>query len=157
MTEDRNPWDKLPEETQRGYSYFREYLEMPATERSIHRAAEKHGKADRYWQELSAKHNWVERATAYDEWIAEQADEEMVRMARMARREMAMEATKLARRLVEVGLFETDEPNPTVVRAIVAALDRAGVSVPKDINVSGEMSLEHILMELADEDGDDQG
>lgn len=153
--ENRKPWHRREEETPKAYAYFREYMSVPPAERSIRRAAEAHGKSDRYWEELSAKFDWIERAAAYDEWLAEQADEEMAAQVRMARRELAMKAPSLAWKLAELAEMETDEPNPTILRAIIAALDRAGVSVPKDINVSGGMSLEHMLMDLADEEDEE--
>jgi hypothetical protein len=67
-------WDKLPGESQKAWTAFKRYREMPITspvdgeQRSLSNLATKMGYAGtQLLQKWSAKFNWVERANAYVE------------------------------------------------------------------------------------------
>ena len=65
-----NVWDRLAGESDKAYSAFRAYLEMP--ERSLTKLARKLNRNGRgQLGNWSAKFNWVERAAAYDSSIVE--------------------------------------------------------------------------------------
>ena len=83
VTETAHSWDRLPAETPKSYSAFLAYIAL-GTRRSVREAARQHhvsatsageitGVEDttvRTWITWSAKHKWVSRGLARDEWIA---------------------------------------------------------------------------------------
>ena len=91
MTEPPHPWDCLPTETPKSYAAFLAYVAMGAR-RSVREAArQSHAKAIAAseitssvdtlvgtWMAWSAKHKWVRRSLARDEWIARVSDEQIV-------------------------------------------------------------------------------
>ena len=77
---DRKAWHRLPWETPKQYAAFRHYRELRPAERSIRRAYEIGTPAERqkettgnnnHWNLWSQKNDWVNRAAAYDEYVAE--------------------------------------------------------------------------------------
>ena len=90
MSETPRPWDRLPTETTKSYAGFCAYIDLGAT-RSIREAArQNHGKTTvsgkinglektmlRTWESWSARHKWVSRANARDEWLARVSDEQI--------------------------------------------------------------------------------
>lgn len=63
---DRDPWDKWPGESQKSYSRFCLYLDIPTEERTIKAAALKFGRDPRKIRSLAAAWFWVDRADEYD-------------------------------------------------------------------------------------------
>lgn len=61
----RDPWAKLPHETEKEYATFQAYLRMPAP-RSSRALAQATGLAARSLDRMRTRHDWVERAAAYD-------------------------------------------------------------------------------------------
>ena len=97
MTETLHPWDYLPAESLKAYGVFRAYCAM-GSQRSIRELARREyrktkansGEESEFvvatgnivttvtqWFNWSAKHHWVSRATARDEWLARTADEQV--------------------------------------------------------------------------------
>lgn len=76
-------YQKRPDESAKAYAAFRQYMLLPARERSIDaawRAANQQQtssdrRANGQWMGWSAKYNWVERAAAYDQHLAKQDEE----------------------------------------------------------------------------------
>ena len=87
MNETPHPWDRLPAETAKSYAAFLAYIALGAC-RSVREAAGQHhvktGSSSRTkttintWLGWSARHKWVSRANARDEWIARTSDEQVV-------------------------------------------------------------------------------
>ena len=87
MTETPFPWARRPSETPKSYAAFLAYIALGAC-RSVREAAGQHhvknGAASRKnttintWLGWSARHKWVSRANARDEWIARTSDEQVV-------------------------------------------------------------------------------
>ena len=91
MTETPRPWDRLPTETPKSYAAFLAYVALGAR-RSVREAAHQdHIKTTstggissventtvRKWLGWSARHKWVSRSLARDEWIARTSDEQIV-------------------------------------------------------------------------------
>ena len=83
MTDTPRLWDRRADETPKSYAAFRAYVALGAR-RSVREAARQyHAKATsvgeikgvedttiRTWINWSAKHKWVSRSMARDEWIA---------------------------------------------------------------------------------------
>ena len=97
MTETPHPWDRLPKESLKAYGVFRAYCAM-GSRRSIRELArQEYRKAKSnsgeeselviatgkivttvtQWLNWSAKHHWVSRTIARDEWFARTADEQV--------------------------------------------------------------------------------
>ena len=76
---DTQPWDKRPDETQRGYEVFCIYRDL-GPERSLQKAHdEEYGEGAgnlRYVEGWSSEHDWPERAAAYDRYLEEQRRQE---------------------------------------------------------------------------------
>ena len=91
MTETPRPWDRRENETTKAYSAFLAYVNLGAR-RSVRGAARQfHSEAKaageitsvedttvRTWCGWSAKHAWVSRAIARDEWILSTSDEQII-------------------------------------------------------------------------------
>ena len=91
MTDTQRPWDRLPTETPKSYAAFLAYVALGAR-RSVREAARQHhsnttatGEISsvedttvRTWMGWSARHKWVSRSLARDEWIARTSDEQIV-------------------------------------------------------------------------------
>ena len=75
---DRQPWDKRDGETARAYEVFCIYLEM-GPERTHEAVREELGRPPGYTRHLerwSSEHDWVDRAAAHDEYMAEKRRQE---------------------------------------------------------------------------------
>ena len=87
MTETPHPWDCLPTETPKAYAAFVAYCAL-GSRRSVREAARQaYLKSDStgaevsmvtLWLRWSARHNWVSRGLARDEWIASTSDQVLV-------------------------------------------------------------------------------
>ena len=91
MTETPRPWDRRSTETTKAYAAFLAYIALGAR-RSVREAARQHhsnttatGEISsvedttvRTWMGWSARHKWVSRSLARDEWIARTSDEQIV-------------------------------------------------------------------------------
>lgn len=139
----QHPWDRREKETAKSYRAFCIYRDLGPSRsqpkawgqyrlESGLKAADPTG-TFRAW---SSDNSWVSRAEAWDAH-----EEQCRRQAREDAREKARDkfvdhAEDLSQRLLDVALgFE--EANRDQVKAILEALDRAGISVPK------EMKIEH--------------
>ena len=84
-------WDRLPTETPKSYAAFRAYVALGAR-RSVREAARQYhinttstGEISsvedttvRTWLGWSARHKWMSRSLARDEWIARTSDEQII-------------------------------------------------------------------------------
>ena len=91
MTATPRPWDRLPTETPKSYAAFLAYVALGAR-RSVREAARQdHLKTTstgeissvedttvRKWLGWSAKHKWVSRSLARDEWVASTSDDQII-------------------------------------------------------------------------------
>ena len=91
MTDTQRRWDRLPTETPKSYAAFRAYVALGAR-RSVREAARQyHSKTIAAgeissaedttvgtWMGWSAKHKWVSRSLARDEWIARTSDDQII-------------------------------------------------------------------------------
>ena len=91
MTDTQRRWDRLPTETPKSYAAFLAYVALGAR-RSVREAAhQNHIKTTstgeissvedttvRTWLGWSARHKWVSRSLARDEWIARTSDDQIV-------------------------------------------------------------------------------
>jgi len=77
----KREWHKQRDETPKAYEAFCAYLHL-GSQRSIDLAYQQiHGTVKkshrpRHWQEWSRQHDWVDRAAAFDLWIASQAHQQ---------------------------------------------------------------------------------
>ena len=91
MTDTPRLWDRRADETPKSYAAFRAYVALGAR-RSVREAAHQNhiktistGKISsvedttvRTWLGWSARHKWVSRSLARDEWIARTSDDQIV-------------------------------------------------------------------------------
>ena len=83
MTEQPNPWDRLPAETPKAYAAFLAYVALGAR-RSIREALRTtHGESagsgkTRTWEGWSSRYQWVSRANERDAWLSQVSDEQIV-------------------------------------------------------------------------------
>ena len=102
-----HPWDCLPTETPKAYAAFLAYVDLGAR-RSVREAARQHhsktvaaGEISSVedttvgtWMEWSARHNWVSRGLARDEWIARTSDEQIIKNLAAAKLTLTKRARK---------------------------------------------------------------
>ena len=107
MTETPHPWDRFPTETPKAYAAFLAYVDLGAR-RSVREAARQHhskslaaGEISSVedttvgtWMEWSAKHQWVSRGLARDEWIARTSDEQIIKNLAAAKLTLTKRARK---------------------------------------------------------------
>ena len=87
MSDKPQAWDQHPGETPKAYAAFLEYVSMGA-DRTVRESARRfHSKSKStgpqittvgLWLRWSAKHKWVSRGIARDEWIARTSDEQII-------------------------------------------------------------------------------
>ena len=90
MTETPHPWDRLSKETPKSYAAFLAYIALGARRGVREAARQDHSRAIAAgeisgaedttvskWMGWSAKHKWVSRADARDEWLAQVSDEQI--------------------------------------------------------------------------------
>ena len=80
-------WDRLPTETPQSYAAFLAYVALGAR-RSVREAARQYhvktassgpkNTTVKHWLRWSARHKWVSRSLARDEWIARTSDDQIV-------------------------------------------------------------------------------
>lgn len=63
--EEKKPWDRIPEETNKAYTAFVIYLHF-GTDRSLQKVADQLGKTKRNIEKWSSKYKWAMRVDAYD-------------------------------------------------------------------------------------------
>lgn len=140
-----HPWDKLPDESDRAYTWFQRYLNLPKP-RTLAQVSQGGTPAIPTIKKHSSKHRWLERAAAYDAFMANRelaarvsarqaaaADSElqamrdnMERDAKVLRSLGGLHAAKYRRALEAI---EDGKPIPAALngalRVITAALTRA--------------------------------
>lgn len=99
MTDEPYPWVRRTSERGKAYDAFREYLGL-GPRRTITAAAENVGISRDSAQELSARHDWVARATAYDQHLATAATDGLANQMASARDDNLALADKLRSHLV---------------------------------------------------------
>ena len=87
MTDTPRLWDRRADETPKSYAAFRAYVALGAR-RSVREAARQHcvktassgpkNTTVKHWLRWSARHKWVSRSLARDEWIARTSDDQIV-------------------------------------------------------------------------------
>lgn len=132
-----HPWDKLPDESDTAYHRFSIYLEL-GTDRSISKVRKKTGKSqgyDRHLYRWSSAYNWVERASAYDQYMIKQSLENKGERLKHGQARLIKMMDKALDELDEVlsmgNVLAVGEGGSSVVnqklRAIENVLDRVGL------------------------------
>ena len=69
MAEDKNikPWERMPGESAKVYTYFEYYRSLEASKRSARLVGEKFGKTVRCMENHCTDYDWVRRAEAWDD------------------------------------------------------------------------------------------
>lgn len=93
-TEERKPWERLPDETTPAFEAFKEYRDM-GEKRSIAKVAEKLGKSDKLLERWSAKHDWGNRVKAWDDEIEHKASESLLNEIAKMRARQRKQALKM--------------------------------------------------------------
>lgn len=97
MSDDRRPWERLPDETDRAWAAFCVYRDMGPETRSYNRAYQQRyakpegAQAPAFFRRWGAQQSWVERARAWDHHLDEvnrRAQEEDARKWRQRRRDL---------------------------------------------------------------------
>lgn len=147
MTDQTRPWDKRPDETDKAFKAFTDYLDF-GPDRSLEKVRQKYNKNTSYIRQLgkwSSAYNWVERASAYDahqraEIEQVQADlrkqllEEELKDGQLLLgkwRELLSEAELLTERL------ETDKNGPSRIYV--------------EVNIPGYIGLAKLRREIGDQ------
>ena len=78
-----NPWNRQPGETAKAYAAFLLYRDLPAIDRSISAARERHQRDTkgtlRQWKGWSMRNGWVNRAAEHDSDLASRRRERMAK------------------------------------------------------------------------------
>lgn len=86
----KHPWEQLPQETSRAFESFIAYRDM-GLRRSCHALALQLNKNPSSIAELSKRHNWLERARAWDAFVDREIQKEQIEAVRiMKQRQIAL-------------------------------------------------------------------
>lgn len=145
----RQPWERRDDESEAQWHAFKCFRDLGLS-RSVAEAWRKYSderglSSDNahpdFW-EWVRENEWRKRAKAWDRYRDKQRQ-----LKRMQQREEALDslsqfAPALARTLVAIGSGNAQNPNKIQLEAIVEALDRAGITVTKEIELqhSGEVN-----------------
>lgn len=102
----KKPWDKNNEESDLAYMYFNSYLSLGAT-RSIPKVCQMYTKKESYVGQLkrwSVDHNWVNRCSEYDTYIAEKVLESQEATFNKARALLLDNLMKVVDELLDIAL-----------------------------------------------------
>lgn len=80
MPDDRRPWERQPGESARPFAAASEYI-LAGPQRSLAKVGQKLGKSVVLLERWSSRHDWVNRASAYDDHLAEVERAEQRRLA----------------------------------------------------------------------------
>lgn len=144
-------WERQPRESSKAYAAFCIYRDM-GPDRSIEKVYEKRSKRGplsrlKNW---SVKHNWVERANAYDDYLERKKREEkekaILEMAeRHARLAMAFQQ-RIAQRLQEIDPAELSPADMARWLDIATKLERLSRGEPTEIGkqeIQGQVTQRH--------------
>lgn len=142
MMSDKQPWEMRDDETSSSYRAFEIYRdlgpgrslpkawEVYATERDLKGVHP--GRAFKNW---CTGNEWVARCEAFDAFESEARLAQRQAMRDEVRQVFVDESKRVARRLIRVAMGLEPGASSHEVKAAQEVLDRAGVTVPKDLNV----------------------
>lgn len=93
-TEERKPWERLPEETPEAYEAFKTYRDLEG-KRSQARVGEKLGKSDTLMSRWSADYDWVKRAQAWDDEVERESSKNLLKDIAKMRARQRKQALKM--------------------------------------------------------------
>lgn len=145
------PWERLPDEPTKAYTWFSLYRDMDPKERSMSALATKHGRrSTEMFTTWSKRWRWVERVGAYDVWvdsIQREAQIEMLRDAGATRARLVLDGLELLHARL-TGRDEIVDGDGVIVQPAVRAIDPSMLDA-KDIAALGNMISK--MQGLADE------
>jgi hypothetical protein len=113
--EEIKPWDRQPEETLKHYQWFQVYLSLGAgrtlSEAWRHSRSKAQKKPKRTagpteaWKNACKEYYWKERATAYDVYLREKADEEYTEQLKQLRKRQLNLAEEMLEKVGEMMQF----------------------------------------------------
>lgn len=134
------PWDQQPNESDKLYTYFCAHRDQgPA--RRMDKTAKALDKSVNYLYDLSTRHNWKDRAEAWDK----HQDEQWAKEVATERRKMAKEHAQLADTMMEKLLEGLDTLDPQELKAgdmskwaeVVTKIKRVAYGEPENIALTG--------------------
>lgn len=155
---DRQPWHRWEDETSEAYEAFCQYLDM-GTDRSHAKLGRERDCSRANVSKWSSRWHWVERVHAYEHHLAELAREPREKAIQAVYGEIVKEYLPIIKRLIKIAKGEIKSPSREEVTAGRDLIDRLGAVAPKEILVKGELTLEHLILQLAEEEageGDDE-
>ena len=93
-------WERRDKETSKAFAAFAAYRDQSALDRSIRQAARDTGGSEQQFSRWSLKHDWVERAAAYDDFLDGRKLEKNIDLLD----EMADRQAEAARRMQEIAI-----------------------------------------------------
>jgi len=134
------PWDRLPRESGPAYTDFRAFL-LLGPQRTVVEAAKQVGKSERQLRKQVRRHDWWERARAYDIATARSEDEETAQRLQTIHRQR-QEFAEWAERAAWARLRRVVQHDPETgeaifdpkfgVREALAVLQRTAELLPGD-------------------------
>lgn len=143
------PYDRLPEESAPAFEAFALYRDM-GVERSTDEVARQLGKSSALIQRWSSTHRWVERVTAWDNYIDQQARKRIEKNAIQRRVDMLTRHAQAGKALQSYGLKHIQK-NPAAEKGsdAISAIQR-GVEMERKSE-----GLPEYLISVVDKSNDD--
>lgn len=126
----RKDWERRPQEGIKSYEAFSVYRDL-GTSRSIEQVARSLSKSDQLIKRWSYTHDWVQRVTAYDDYIDAQARVKLERDAIRRKADMLKRHTDTGRALQSWGLtYVKDNRKPDKSSDAITAI-KTGVEMER--------------------------
>lgn len=143
MEDDKKPWEQRGDEGASAYQGFGIYRDMGTT-RSVEKAwrvyAEQRQLKGMYPSRAFLKwcsvHEWVVRCDAFDRYEAQARLAMRDEIRDSVRRKLLKASDGIAERLIEVALGMYPDSKSHEIKAAQEVLDRAGITVVKDVNLA---------------------
>lgn len=160
---DNEPWNKMPGESAKAYAAFLSYKSISTRDRSLRKAVINHygsltSSKLRQYQHWSARNMWVDRSSAWDEYVSKQQDEAQL----AAIKEMQASHINVAKGLISLAVKRLKTMDPLelaasdVLRYIAEGvkIQRVTLGEPDTIqeNLSSGETTEVAITELSDEE-----
>jgi len=138
----RDPWERMPGETDRAWAAFMAYRDAGPLRRKVDVARALKGdstltRAPTSWGTWSKKYDWPGRLEAYDAFLVQAARDRQDAISTAIKDMIIMRAADIAQTVIDTATREAEETTRTQLDAAKYCLQTLGVSAPKQLELSG--------------------
>jgi len=155
--DDRQPWDRQPDETAKAFQAFQVYRDM-GPHRSIVKVADEMGyKSPRHVKRWSSENDWVARVDKYIDHQDKQRQRKFRQLRDQAYEDLYERLDDVTKALIQAAIKQGD------VRAAIDIMDRCGMKPKNEQRIeigsaeAGEDKLDELLPQVGQDRREDDG